>query len=242
MILSGVFTIASEQHSGLAAEQILFNRGFHELGRRTYATAWTPKDTEVGEVIRLSADSRGSEAYFGLAQKMEGNPYMPIVFNHAIMPSNDHIAHVEKLENPAQKQFYPRFKEIRQNLAEGNSVSEADVRWYEEMKYMALRTDAMSNFFMNKGFFMDIDSLPEPTAFKEAAIAITNLSMRMYEFNSRYVPVPDMNHTNIMWRRTESGLHPVLYDSVAMSMESKHEDLKHVPSVRAKLGMPALNA
>lgn len=242
MILSGVFTIASEQHSGLAAEQILYNRGFHELGRRTYATAWTAKNDDVGEVIRISADAKGSDAYFALAQKMEGNPYMPVVFDHKILPSQDHIAHVEKLENPAQKQFYPRFREIRQNLEDGKVVSEADVKWFEEMKYMALKTDAMSNFFMNKGFFMDIDSLPEPTAFREAAVAITNLSMNMYEFNKRYVPVPDMNHTNIMWRRTESGLQPVLYNSVAMSSESKQQDLNHVPSVRAKLNMPELRA
>ncbi len=234
--LRGIYTVAADQASGFGAEQILYNRGFHELGRRTHATAWSVQ--ESNEVVRISADGVGSNAYCDLAKALQGNPYMPVILEHKIMPSTDHIALVEKLENPAQKHIYPRFVKIREELASGSPASEADVRWFEEVKYMGMMSARLSNFFMSKTHHLDIETLPNPDAFREAATAITDLTMKMYQSNSRYVPIPDMNPTNIMWRKTETGLHPVLYDAVTLTHSGKQEELEHAPSLRQKLGMP----
>lgn len=241
MELSIAYHLAAETKTGFAAEQVLSRRGFYEIGRRTNAAAWTNDD--VNEVIRISEDSPGSEAYFSLAQKMEGNPYMPVVFHQKTLDSGDHIVHVEKLENPSQKHIYPRYKDISNRLNAGLAISVEDRGWFEEAAYAAQKSAAISNFFMSPTYHMDISALPEPDAFREAAVAITELSLQMYKADPhKYVPTPDMNPTNIMWRRVSSGLQPVLYDPVGLMFSPKTEEIRHASVVRQKLGMdPNLN-
>lgn len=237
MKLSAHFMIVSERPTGFSAEQTLFNRGFHELGRRTNATAWTVDG--VDEVIRISEDSKGSQAFCDLARNLTGNPYMPVVFGSTELKSGDHVAHIEKLDNPARKDTYLRFRQIRDSLEAGAETSGADVAWYEETKKMAEMTYKISAFFMSPSSTLDIDSLPEPDSFRQAAIAVTELSLDMHRSNPMiYPPTPDMNRTNIMWRRLESGLQPILYDPVGLQRSLKTDELKHAVVLREKLGMP----
>jgi hypothetical protein len=236
-LLSVIYNLAAEQHSGFAAEQILFNRGFFEIGRRTDAVAWTTPDSD--SVVRISRDAEGSEAYFKLAQKMQGNPYFPIVFEQQTLKSGDHIALVERLENPAQKIIYPRFKEIKSRLDSNAEPkpSDDDIKWLKEMKNAALVCSSLRHFFSTFNFNFDINSMPEPKAFLEASIAITQLSTEMNKKDPRFVPCPDINETNVMWRRTASGLFPVLYDSVSGHRNNHAVEEKMAIEVRRRLGM-----
>ncbi len=236
MMLSAHFIIASERPSGFSAEQILYNRGFYELGRRTNATAWAVRDTN--EVVRISEDGKGSEAYFDLADKLNGNPYMPIVYGHKTLASGDHIAHVEKLQNPAIKETYAEYRQIRTEMEAGKPVSEFDRSRFEKLRHMAEMTVTISNFFMSPKADLDIESLPQPQAFRQAAEAITELSLAMYKSDPRtYAPIPDMNKTNIMWRNISGALQPVLYDPIGIQRSPKTDELKHAVILREKLGM-----
>lgn len=231
---------ASEAPTGFASEQILYRRGFHEIGRRTDAVAWSLDDAKA--VIRISRDAEGSEAFFSLAQKMQGNPYMPVVMGQKTLRSGDHIAMIERLESPGHKDTYPRFKELHQKTQTSEYISVEDRGWYAEMKYAALTSSAIRHFFSTMNFQLDVDSLPEPEAFKEAAIAITELSTEMNRKDSSFVPAPDINETNVMWRRMESGLQPVLYDSVTKWRGDHEKEQEMAIKLRQRLGMPALSA
>lgn len=237
----GIFTIAAERKTGFQVEQLLSNRGFYEVGRRTNAAAWAFPGSSA--VIRISEDVEGSKAYFNLAQTMQHNPYMPKVYAHTALSNGEHITLVERLENPAQREIYARFKEIKGAKQNGEPVSYADISWYEEMEQTALKTDTISNFFSYSNFQMDIDSvMPEPKAFREAAVAITELSAEMYRANPNvYIPVPDMNHSNILWRRTSGGMFPILYDPIGTYRNNaKSLEISVAQALREKLGMPPL--
>lgn len=237
-LLSTAFMFASEARTGFEAEQIIYRRGFHEIGRRTDAVAWSHDDANA--VIRISRDAEGSEAFFSLAQRMQGNPYMPIVMGQKTLPSGDHVAMIERLENPSHRDTYPRFKELHEQQKNGLQMSLQDRGWYEEMKYAALTSSSLRHFFSTMNFHLDIDALPEPAAFKEAAIAITELSTEMNKKDPSFVPAPDINETNVMWRRVESGLQPVLYDSVSIWRGDHDKEQAMATELRRRLGMQAL--
>lgn len=227
---------ASEAPTGFAAEQILYLRGFHEIGRRTDAVAWSHDNSKA--VIRISRDAEGSEAFFSLAQKMQGNPYMPVVTGQKTLPSGDHITMVERLENPSHRDTYPRFKEIHNRHNSNEYISVEDRGWYEEMKYAALTSSSIRHFFST----MNFRALPNPEAFKEAAVAITELSAEMNKNDPSFVPAPDINETNVMWRRIEGGLQPVLYDSVTRWRGDYVKEDAMAVELRRRLGMQPLPA
>lgn len=237
-LLSTYYAIAAEEPTGLAVEQLLRFRGFHEIGRRRDAVALGTN--EENSVIRLSRDAEGSEAYFTLAQKMAGNPYMPVVLGQKTLPSGDHIAWVERLENPGQNHIRPRVLELRDRINNNEHVSVDERGWFEEMKHAALMSSSLRHFFTTANFHMDIDSLPEPAAFREAATAIMDLSAELNLKNSKWVPAADINETNVMWRRTEAGLFPVLYDSVSGLRQDRAKEVAVTAIVRQRLDMPQL--
>jgi replication fork clamp-binding protein CrfC len=196
-----------------------------------------PRLQQIMKVLLLESLETGKVQRLISILRMRGNPYMPIVHDHKTLPSGDHIALVEKLENPAQKHLLTRFKEIKGMLKDGKQVSVADVGWYEEMKYAAMTSSSLRHFFSTKNFFMDIETLPSPQAFREAAVAITELSTKMNKSNAAFLPTPDINETNVMWRRIDNALIPVLYDSVSRWRSDFETEENMVPILRGRLGM-----
>ncbi len=234
-----VYKTAAQAPTGFAAEQILFNRGFYEAGRRTDAAAWTKP--EADQVVRISQDARGSFEFFALAQKMKGNPYMPVVSDHRILETGrEHIACVERLIHGVHNGIYERYKEIEGRLTNQLGVSAEDAHWYEEIHQSAIMSKTISNIFMVKSYEYDMASLPEPAAFREASIAVLELCENMHKEYKGYVPGPDFNPTNILWRRTGAGLVPVLYDPVKRQDGNGVRERDHTNEVRAKFGMAPL--
>ncbi|PZO88932.1 MAG: hypothetical protein DI626_00595 [Micavibrio aeruginosavorus] len=240
MSLSSIFSAAASETSGFAAEQILNRRGFYEIGRRTDAVAWTTPDAD--QVIRISCDGSGSSAYFNLAQKMAGNPYLPVVHAHKIMKSGEHIVCVKKLQNPSQKRLYDHGILLNSYVAVGIPLSAEDTAFRKNHHYTGIMSKKISDFFMMRNAVLDIDALPEPQAFKEAAVAIVELSFDMFKQNTQYVPTPDINPTNVLWRKTEGPLQPVLYDPIVRQYDHYGSELKHASYLRSRLGMnPEMN-
>lgn len=238
MSLLTIFKGAASEPSGFAAEQVLHNRGFYEIGRRTDAIAWTVAG--ANEVIRISRDAIGSTAFFSLAQSMKGNPYMPIVLGQKTMDSGDHIACIERLENPSQSQIFSKFESLSKAEQAGVSLTGDELKWKNEFWQQAITTKSISDFFMMKNYDFDFSTLPEPGAFREASIAIMELTEEVYKKHPLYIPSPDFNPTNIMWRRTEDSLSPVLYDPIKRQDDHGTPERNQANRIRSKLGMPNL--
>jgi hypothetical protein len=240
MKLSTIFRDAASKPSGFSAEQHLANRGLVEIGRRTNAAAWTTPDAT--QVVRISDDALGSSAFFSLAQEMSDNPYMPVVYGQATLPSGDHIACVEKLMNPSQKETFARLAGIRADIRAGHDVAPELILWKERIENCAMKTKAISDVFMSTtNAPLDIDSLPEPGAFREASRAIIELTESVNRIDGRYVPGPDMNPTNIMWRETGGMLQPVLYDPL-IRQNSGAAEVQQTERVRQRLGLERQHA
>lgn len=112
--------------------------------------------------------------------------------------------------------------------------------WKQQTENLAIRTKEISDYFMTSTSQLDIDSLPEPSAFREASIAILELAEKIHKEHRLYIPGPDFNPTNILWRRTGAGLQPVLYDPIIRQDDNGRAEREQTNLVRAKFGMNPL--
>ncbi len=228
------FKTAATLQTGFAVEQYLHRFGFHELGRRTNAAAFSLINDD--KVIRISEDAVGSTEFFKMADQLKGNPYMPVVFGQATLPSGDHISCVELLETPVQKSIFPKYKELRQAVNNNEPLSSEDMQWFSEMDNCRITAEELSNTFMAPGYNLDIHSFPNPEAFKDASVAMLELTRRVNAHDTRFVPGPDMNPTNILFRRSAEGMQPVLYDPL-IRQNYGSEAYEHTNEVRQKFGL-----
>ncbi len=236
--LLGAFEVAVGAPTGFYAEQVLHNQGFYQLGRRHDAAAWTKPEAE--QVIRISRDSLGSTEYFKMAKAHEGNPYFPIVYGQETLKCGDHISCIERLETPGHAVVLAEYKEVKAKLSAGEPITDLENKRKLEIEYQAGMIAKLHNFFMKPESDLNVEELPNLDAFREASIAMLKLSEKMNSQDSRYIPLPDMNPSNILWRRTSIGFQPVLYDSVSRNHDTGSSELTQANLVRSRFDMSPL--
>ena len=232
------FNSAALFSTGFEAEQYFRRKGYAEIGRRTNAAALArPRDNFI---IRISEDAFGSSEFFLLAQSMQGNVYLPRVHGQRTLPSGDHIACVERLVSLSTRETYCRYKSIYQAQSEGRDVDPLDREWRERVDAAVEVGKKISMTFMNPDYHPDGFVLPKMEQYLTAAVALLDLAERVHSLDARYVPGPDMNMTNILFRQDDEGnLSPVLYDPLIKQSHAQAERC-NVNAARSKFGLPPL--